>query len=186
MRKGLVSVLMIPLLLLVGCGEREAEPEDAFASFREEMQAAGRIGTTADLTADFGGTVSEYTLSVESDGEETTVTVTAPELIAGVTATVRAGETSLAYDGVMLGAGPLDDEGTTPVSALPVILRAMAEGYAELYWNDGSYAAARFYVGETTACTVWLAPETRTPVAAEIASDGRTVITCRFTDWHME
>lgn len=183
MRKEIVSVLMIPLLLLVGCGEREAGPEDVFASFRDEILAAERLETEVRLTADFGGTVSEYTLSASSDGEETTVTVTEPALIAGVTAKARADDASLSYDGVMLGVGALDGEGTTPVSAAPVILRTMIGGYAELYWNDGSYAAARFYVGETTACTVWLDPGTRSPVAAEISSDGHTVITCRFTDW---
>ena len=186
MRKRLVSVLMIPLLLLVGCGARRAEPEDVFASFREEMNAAGGIAAKAGLTADFGGTAAEYTLDLIADAEVVTVTVTEPEILSGITASVRADGSDVSFDGVMLGVGPVDPEGTTPVSALPAILRAMREGYAELYWMDGSLAAARFYAGETSACTVWLDPEELTPVAAEIASEGRTVITCRFSDWKME
>lgn len=186
MRRYLISALMIPLLFLAGCGEREVEPEAVFSTFREEMNAAGSVEAAVSLTADYGGTVEEYALSVVSDGMETAVTVTAPEIIAGVTATAAAGETSLSFDGVILGAGPVDPEGTTPLSAVPAILRAMAEGYAELYWRDGSYAAARIYAGESSSCTIWLEPEERTPIAAEISADGRTVISCRFTDWEME
>ena len=186
MRKRLVSVLMIPLLLLIGCGMRKERPEDVFVSFREELTAARSVSADIQLTADYGGTVSTYSMEIVSDAEGTTVTITEPELIAGITATVRDDGTDISYDGAMLGVGPVDPEGTTPVSALPTILRAMREGYSELYWNDGSFAAARFYAGEKSSCTVWLDEETRTPVAAEIACDGKTVINCRFTDWLME
>ena len=187
MRKRLVSVRMIPLLLLVGCGVRKDKPEDVFTSFREELAAAASVSATVQLTADFGGTVSDYTLEVASDGERTTVSITEPALIAGITASVRDDGTEIAYDGVMLGVGDVDPEGTTPVSALPAILRAMRAGYAELYWIDGTFAAARYSTGQGgSACTVWLDPDARSPVAAEIASEGKTVINCRFTDWRME
>ena len=184
MRKRM-AVLMIPLLLLVGCGEREKKPEDVFASFREQLTAAESVSAQARLTADAGGTAEEYALAVSCTGGDVTVTVTEPELIAGITATLREGQTDISYDGVMLGVGAVDPEGTTPVSAAPAILRAMREGFAELYWQDGSLAAARFYTGESAACTVWIDPEGLVPVAAEIVSDGRTAITCRFTDWTM-
>lgn len=185
MRKMLISALMIPLLLLAGCGEREPDPEAVFTDFRERLNAAESAGAALTLTADYGGTAEEYGLRAEYDADGTTVTVTAPDILAGVTATAAAGETSLSYDGVILGAGPVDDEGTTPVSAVPAIFRAMAEGYAELYWRDGSCAAARLYAGESSSCTIWLEPDTLTPIAAEIAADGRTVIACRFTEWEI-
>lgn len=186
MRKRMISALMIPLLLLIGCGERAAAPEDAFASFREQLNAAGSVSAEAELTVSRGGTVSAYTLAVEADAAGTKITVTEPGLIAGVTAFVGPEGTDVSYDGVMLGAGPVDEEGTSPVSALPVILRSARSGYAELYWRDGSYLAARYYVGETTACTIWLEPQSMAPVSAEIAQDGKTVISCRFTKWSMQ
>ena len=64
------------------------------------------------------------------------------------------------YDGVMLGAGPLDGEGLTPVSAVPAILNAMAGGYMELIWREEDMIAARLYAGEESRCTVWLDGET--------------------------
>lgn len=185
MRKGLVSVLMIPLLLFPGCGERKAALEEDFSSFRQSVTVAEKISATAELTADYGGTAQDYTLSLTCDGRETAVEILQPELLAGVRATAARGQTSVSYDGVMLGTGPLDEEGLTPASALPVILDAMASGYVELLWAEGGYLTARLYTGENSVCTLWLNEQTLTPASAEIASDGRTVIRCSFSNWEM-
>lgn len=183
MRKKWISVLMIPLLLLAGCGEREAKLEERFAAFRDGMLEASEITVRAELTADYGETTEEYLLDVACDGRQTEVTVVEPALIAGVTARARWGETELEYGGVLLGTGPLDADGLTPVSAMPAILDAMAGGYAELLWWDGGYLAARLYVGEDSRCTVWLDADTLVPAAAEIASEGRRVVSCTLRDW---
>ncbi len=183
MRKRIVSALMMTLALLAGCGARATKPEDVFASFREELCGAERVTASLSLTADYGGTAAEYGLDAVRDGGTTTVTVTEPEMLRGVTAAMTADDTALSFDGVILAVGPVDGEGHTPLSAVPAIFAAMEDGYAELTWRDGGLAAARYYVGETTRCTVWLDPETLSPVAAELSEDGRTVLTCRFTAW---
>lgn len=182
MRKALISVLMISLLLLGGCGEREARLQNDFAAFRDALIAAGGVGFRAELTADYGETVSTYLLAVSYDGQETAVEIMEPALLSGVRAVAKWGEAAMEYDGVMLGAGPLDEDGLTPVSALPAILSAMAGGHEELLWWDGDTAAARLYVGESSACTVWL-DKGLVPVRAELSSGGRTVISCAITDW---
>lgn len=185
MRKGLTSVLMIPLLLLAGCGEREARMEHSFTAFRDALIDTAGVTAHASLTADTGGAVADYELEIAYDGQETAVTVTEPALIAGVTAKAKWGESTIAYDGVMLGAGALDENGLTPVSAVPAMLEAMAGGYKELLWWDGELVAARLYVSETSRCTVWLDPDTSVPQYAEISSDGKRVISCTFTDWEL-
>ncbi len=184
MRKTILSVLMIPLLLLAGCGGREARLERRFDAFRENVLAASRITLRAELTADCGGTTEEYVLDVTCDGSETAVTILRPRLLAGVTAKAKWGETTVAYGDVLLGMGPLDEDGTTPASALPVILAAMAGGGMELLWQEDGCLAARLYAGEHSRCTIWL-DENDIPIAAEIASDGRAVITCRLSDWDL-
>lgn len=183
MRKVIVSALMIPLLLLAGCGGREAKPEQSFHDFREAVLSAQKITVDAHLTADYGDSVEEYALSAVYDGSETTVTVTEPLLIAGVTARSRWGETEIEYGDVLIGMGQLDENGLSPAAALPVIFEAMAGGYTELLWWDGDLLAARLYAGEDSRCTVWLDPDTLIPTAAEIASNGRRVISCELTDW---
>ncbi len=183
MRKIVFSVLMIPLLLLAGCGEREAELESLFGGLREEMIAAERVTLTASITADRGQTVEKYVLAADWDGRRTTMEVLAPELIAGVRASVKWGEAEIAYEGVLLDAGPLDGAGLTPVSAVPAILDALAGGHVELMWWEGQQAAARIYTGEDSSCTVWLDPDSGAPTAAEFLSGGRTVLSCTITGW---
>ena len=182
-RTHFLAVLMIPLLLLAGCGAQEAATKRTFASFREELIHAQSVTACAALTADSGESIAGYVLEVAYDGAETSLTITEPALLAGVTARVKWGESTLVYEDVMLGAGPLDKDGLTPVSAIPAILEAMAGGYEELIWRDGDYVAARLYVSETSRCTVWIDPETYVPVTAEISSDGQRVISCTFTNW---
>ena len=182
-KRGILSVLMIPLLLLAGCGERQAGLERSFDRFRESVADAQEITLRASLTADYGQSVEHYVVTASWDGHETELTVEEPALIGGVRVTARWGEAKLSYGDVLLGMGELDADGDTPVSAVPVILDAMAGGHVELLWWDGDYIAARIYTGESSRCTVWLDPDSLVPFHAEIASEGRTVISCELSDW---
>jgi hypothetical protein len=183
MRKRLAFLLMIPLLLLPGCGEREETMQDSLDAFRQAVTLAEHISFQAALTADYGDTVQSYTLAVDYDGQETVMEVLEPTLLAGVQARAKGGESSIAYDNVLLAAGALDAQGLTPVSAVPAMLTAMASGYVELLWWEDGYIAARLYVGDDCACTLWLEPDTLTPVHGEIISGGRRVLSCELTDW---
>ena len=177
------AVLMIPLLLLAGCGEREARLEKKFDGFRETLLAASEVTLRASLTADYGENVEHYVVDAAYDGKQTALTVAEPALLGGVRVTARWGETELSYGSVVIGAGPLNEDGITPVSAVPVMLEAMAGGHAELIWRDGDSLAARLYAGEDSRCTVWLGEDDLTPFHAEISSGGRTVISCELSDW---
>lgn len=185
MRKIVVSALMMTLLLLPGCGEREVRLEESFDAMRQAVTAAQSIRFEAQMTADWGETAADYTLSVTYDGQQTVQQILVPELLAGVRARSLRGETSVDYDGVILGAGPLDEEGLSPMSAIPVIIDALASAYVELLWWDGDYIAARLYVGEQSVATVWLESGTLALTAAEIACDGKTVISCQMTGWEL-
>ena len=73
-----VAALMIPLLLLGGCGEREARRENSFAEFRASVNGASFVTVRAALTADSGESVEEYVLNASYDGNETTVEIVEP------------------------------------------------------------------------------------------------------------
>ena len=185
MRKLIASALMMTLLLLPGCGEREVRLEKGFAALRDAVTAAQSIRFEAAVSADWGESTAGYTMAVHYDGQQTTMEILTPELLAGVSATALRGQTDISYDGVILGAGPLDGEGLTPMSAIPVILDALASAYVELLWWDGEQIAARLYVGEQSVATVWLDGQTLAPTAGEVACDGRTVISCQITGWEI-
>lgn len=186
MRKLFISVLMMTLLLLPGCGEREARLERGFAAFREAVTATESLSASVRLTASAGEAVSEYRLELVYDGRTVTVTIAEPELLAGITAVARQGETEIAYESVRLGAGALDESGLTPVSALPAVLDAVQSGYLELLWWEEPYICARLHVSEASVLTLWLEKDTLVPATAEIASGGRTVVRCVFEEWAME
>ena len=183
MRKFIVSVPMICLMLLCACSARQGKLESEFESFRRQLLDAAEVNAEADLTVTAGSTEARYVLDVTWDGSETVMEIREPELIAGVKAIARWGEGSIAYEGVMLGAGPIDGAGHTPVSAVPAILDAMAGGYTELLWQEGDRLAARLYVEEDVRCTVWIEPESLTPLAAELSEDGTVFLTCAFPRW---
>ena len=185
MRKGLVSALMIALLLLPGCGEREERLQEGFDELRGAVTRAESIQFQAELSVDRDQTVETYTLAVDYDGQRTEVEILSPEILAGVRASALRGQTELAYEGVLLGVGPLDAEGITPMSAMPVMLDAMASAYVELLWWEDDAVVARLFVVEQSVLTLWMDGETMTPQAAEIARDGETVITCRITGWEI-
>lgn len=181
MRKGFVSALMMTLLLLTGCGRREAKLENEFAAFRENLRAAQSIEAQVSLSCDSGDVVSQYGLRLSWNEDETRITVTEPELIAGISAVVTDGGARVEYEGVMLGVGEL--AGLTPVSALPEMLKAMAYGYEELLWREDDYLAARLWLDEESVMTLWLSEGV--PVCTEISAAGQTVMTCRFESWQM-
>lgn len=186
MRKFLVSVLMMTLLLLPGCGEREARLERGFHAFREKMTATEDLSARVKLTASTGGAVSEYILDLSYDGSAVTVTIAEPELLAGVTAVAERGQTEIEYGSVRLGAGALDETGLTPMSALPAVIDAVQSGYLELLWWEEPYICARLHVSDSSVLTLWLEEDTLVPYVAEIASDGRVVVRAVFEDWTME
>lgn len=181
MRKGLISALMMTLLLLAGCARREAKLENEFAAFRESLRTAQSIEARAELSCDSGAAVSQYGLQLSRTEEETRITVTEPELLAGISAVVSGADARVEYEGLMLGVGEL--AGLTPVSALPEMLTAMAYGYEELLWREDDYLAARLWLDEEIVMTLWLLEGV--PVCAEISEAGQTVMTCRFENWQM-
>ena len=123
---------------------------------------------------------------------ETTLTITAPENIAGVTARILEGETALEYDGMQVETGPLDDSGMSPVDAVPVLMDYVQEGFiAECgmeargrarccVWSAGSRSPPRARGGSAPSGL------TRPPTpfcGGRLSQDGFTVIQCVFTEF---
>ena len=186
MRKFLVSVLMMTLLLLPGCGEREARLEGDFEAFRQSVTETENMTASVRLTAMTGGAAAEYLLRLSYDGSAVSVTIAEPELLAGITAVAERGQTEIVYESVRLGAGALDETGLTPVSALPAVIDAIQSGYLELLWWEEPWLCARLHVSDSSVLTLWLEEDTLAPYVAEIASDGRVVVRAVFEDWTME
>ena len=190
MRKLWLCVPMISLLL-TGCGGGGvSEAEQLALAVRGEYLAMEGCTAQAAVTADYGQRVYDYGMTLAAEGEETVLTLTAPETVAGMTARTRGEESGLEYDGVWVETGPLDGEGLTPVSALPALLEAVRSGYitACALEEEGAVLRVDFGDPEGTPGTgremaLWFDAASHAMLRGEVSLDGVRVISCAFTDF---
>lgn len=192
MRKRLLCVLMMTLLL-AGCGGGGGnEAEELALSIRGEYLAMDNCTVQAAITADYGQRVYEYEMAVAVGEEETVLTLSAPETVAGLTARLTGEENLLEFDGVSVETGPLDENGLTPVSAVPALLEAARSGYITacaleedgtlLRMDCGNPAGSP---GSGTETALWFDASTHALIRGEVSVDGFRVILCEFSQFTM-
>ena len=191
MRRLTACVLMM-ILLLSGCkaGQLAETPEDAALALREEYQALTGWSATVDVSVCYSETVYDFTLDVKWRREgETVLTVTAPELLSGITARIAQGETVLEYDGAGLSLGMLDGDGLTPVSAVTAIMAQIEKGYmAKCAWSGegDQYLQISFQDPELEANTgtefvLTFDRASRALLSAEESTAGEAVLTANIS-----
>lgn len=185
MRKRLLCVLMTTLLL-AGCGPAGvSEAEELALAIRGEYLAMDSCALQAAVTADYGQRVYRYEMAVSVNGEETLLTLSAPETVAGLTARMAGEENFLEYDGVSVETGPLDENGLTPVSAVPALLEAARSGYMTACALEEDGTLLRVDCGDPTGSpgtgtetALWFDVSTHALVWGEVSVDGFRVILC--------
>lgn len=182
MRRGWIAVLMISALMLAGCGSRGAE--ERFDRFRQTLEAADGIAVTAEVTAISGDDVTAFTLSCATAEEGYEVSVTEPELLAGVRAHLRQGDATLEFDNIVLPMGTLSENGLSPLMALPCVIDAACEGHVDLLWTEDDRLVTQLILDDTTTVRLYL-DEALTPVYAEIAAEDTTVVQCSILTWQL-
>lgn len=188
MRKRLLCVLMMTLLL-AGCGKAGvSEAEELALTIRGEYLAMDACTVRAAVTADYGQRVYEYEMTASVTGEETALTLSAPETVAGLTARLTGEENLLEFDGVSVETGPLDENGLTPVSAVPALLEAAKSGYITACALEEDGTLLRVDCGDPTGSpgtgtetVLWFDASTHAMTRGEISVDGFRVILCEFS-----
>ncbi len=187
-----IGVLTMSLALaLCGCGQGGGGgvEEEALAIRTEYLELEGLEGTV-EVTADYGERVYQYGMELhwQKDGESS-LTVTAPEEVAGVRVTMEGDETALEYDGARLETGELNAEGLSPVDAVPALLRYAREGFMgecgvetldETEMIRVDFREPEAQAGTGNECTLWFDRETHCLARGELSVDGFTVIQCVF------
>ncbi len=193
MGKIIPCVLMMTLMMTAcGPGGLGQSPEDLMVAIQEQYKTADGMKATVDLTADYGEKVFDFTVEASFQREgETTITVTHPELLAGITARIAQGETVLEYDGAGLSLGLLDDDGLSPVSAISTLMETVSSGYMARcawtgegeQWLEALCRDPDVPEGEGTEFLLTFDRDSRGLVRAEVSVGGTTVLTAQFSDF---
>lgn len=188
---GLSCKRLLPLVLalaLTGCAKTEGPTQRAL-DFRTALMEAGGCAFTADVTADVGGRVYQFTLDCAAAANgPTTLTVTAPDSIAGITAQVTDDGAALTFDGASLSLGTLAD-GTTAPLLLPWLLHNGWVGdYISAAGPDGDLERVTYlhgYGDEALTIDTWL-DESGVPVRCEVSCGGVRCLTAEISDFTMQ
>lgn len=197
MRKLLSCVLMMTLLL-AGCGQGQEQdsPEQLANVIRGEYLSLAGWSGQVEVTAHYEQQIFQFTLDAAWQREgELTLTVTSPELLAGITARLRDGQADLEYDGAGLSIGALDGEGLTPIGAVPALMEQLTTGYiARCAWQEQGESRWLYLLcrdpekaeGAGAQYEIWLDPSTHALVRAEVSVDGTCRLSLEFRDFTME
>ena len=179
--KRLTIPIFLCVLLLTACGKGRGE--DDYRAFAERLNKLESLSFTAQVRAEYEHKTARFGLSYEEDGEGGRVTVLAPELIRGVSASVKPGSSTLEYDSVVLDTGSLDSFGLSPLSSLPAMLRAMRLGHVDSIWEEDGKTVVMLEPDDELRCTVWFSKPDMHPLRAELITDGRVRVYIDISDW---
>ncbi len=178
--------------LLCGCGGESGDNQQTLA-LREAFLSMESCSGSMGVTADYGERVYEYTVEFSGDGNGgMNLVLTAPEEVAGITAHIAQGQTALEFDGVALETGPLNQDGLSPLDALPAFVAAMQTGYLAESGSEpmGETEMLRLVFrepdrspGQGLETVLWFDKEGNSLRKGELRSDGYTVVRCDFTSF---
>lgn len=174
MRKALLFVPML-MLLLAACGGEEPDP---VAELQRQYAVVESATMEADIICHYDDEVREYTLLCAYTPDKSTVTVLAPENLAGISASVENGMLTLSYADLSLDAGTYSAASLSPVAALPKLMEAAGWGYPAEQSSEtvGERECIRLGCDLSddpgTLYTTWFDGETLLPLRSEIVSDG--------------
>ncbi|MBQ3496810.1 MAG: hypothetical protein IJA73_01665 [Oscillospiraceae bacterium] len=191
MRKTALYALMMSLALtLCACAGEEMSSGDFAAAVQETYRNAASMTMETKLRCDAGDAVREYMLDCTYEhGGGYRVTVTGPQELAGISASVDGGSLALHYDGVTLEAGDASKE-VCAANAAAYVMEAAARGYvleqSKSEWNGEPCRRVAFetsFDGKAEMlCTVCFT-EDMTPLYAEISENGVGFVFMEFTSF---
>ncbi len=173
------------VLLLTGCGKNDAL--NVGMELRSSILKAPGCSFTAQITADYGDILEEFTLEAEADSQgNVSFRVVKPESISGISGKLEARGGELVFDDTALVFPLLTDDQLSPVSAPWVLMRALRSGYLTSAGEEGEYTRLTIddsYEEDAMTVDIWL--EGQMPKQADILYDGRRILTISIKDFHI-
>ena len=167
------------LVFLGGCAEEPNEIQRGM-ELRSKVLQAEQWCFDADITADYGDKLHQFSLScrVEGDGDME-FQITAPETISGITGEIDSEGGKLTFDDTALYFELLTDDQLSPISAPWVLVKALRSGYltSACQEEDGlRLTIDDSYEDDALTLDIWL-NEQELPKRCEILYDGSRILT---------
>ena len=182
MKRLYLSLMLGFCVLLSACAKSSAA--ERVNEFVGTLNAAKELSFTALVRSEYDSKTVVFELEFTSDSEGCTVTVLEPELIAGLSARVAAGETALQFDDLILDTGELDSFGLTPMSALPTLIDALKTGFCDSAWEENGEIAAVLTATDSLSAQIRFDKYTMTPTHAELISEGAVKVFVDIERWN--
>ena len=158
-------------------------------NLRQRVLKAQSVQFEAEITADYGDTLSVFTLDCQGTSQgDVTFRVLAPESIEGITGTVRAGKGALTFEGTALSFPLLADGQLSPVSAPWLFLRVLRGGNLLSQGTEGELTRITFRDGfreEDLLADVWV-NGIGDPVRAEFLHKGNKILSIELRSFRTE
>lgn len=163
--------------LCTACASEEELLSPAI-EFRTELVQAGGCSFTADVTADFTDSIQAFSLDCTSDdADRVYMTVTAPETLAGITATATQDGGQITYDGMAMDFGLLANGNVIPAAAPAIIHTCWTGEYISSAGQEGELYRVTFekdFDEKKLIVDTWF--EKSIPICAEICYNGERII----------
>ena len=198
LRKKFALLLTLISIFLTGCAAKS--PAQQPLTFRTALLEAGGCSFTAAVTVeadpdiivinDYGETTADFTLDASfAPDTGASLTVTAPETIAGITAHVKDSTADVSFDDTQLGLGSLANGRLAPLAAPYVLGQSWAGAYIDSTGTEDGLLRATYRLGydkQELVVDTWFTEEPFTPQYAEISADGRMVLSIRISNFAMQ
>lgn len=183
MKRGLALVLVV--FLLVGCSRNNDCMERGIA-LRERLLSANGFSFAAEITADYGEKIYEFSLQCSVDKEgRLAFSVTEPETIRGISGVISGAGGQLTFDDTALAFDLLADGEVSPISAPWLLIQTLKGGYISSCGMDGDDLRLTIddsYEQDALQLDIWLDGEDL-PDHAEILWQGRRVLSIDVEDF---
>ena len=184
--KRLISLLLIAGLL-AGCATDSGEL-DKVLLLRSDLQKGNKCSFDVDVTADYGDSVTSFTLTCASDNQQNMrIVVQKPESISGVSCEISGEKGSLTFDEKVLAFEMIADGQLTPISAPWLMMKALRGGYISAISKEKEGVFVRLddsYSGCVFSVDLWL-NENNTPEQAEIVWQGKRIMSMRISNYEI-
>lgn len=155
--------------------------------FRAALVQAGGCAFHAEVTAESGETVDLFAMDCQADSDGTTRWVmTAPETIAGVTATVTDGGGTITYDGMAVEFGLLANGNVIPAAAPTLAATCWTGEYiAAAGDEDGRYRVTyeKNFDEKRLVLDTWF--ENGVPICTEVCYNHQRILKLTISEFSM-